>query len=529
MSKKISYTLLTLLFAFAVYAALVIGEGWDETYELLRGKSTINYLFSLGMVDNYIPYRERNSNLYFSLLYFVSQIFPTHYKIEVSHLVNLFFSILTVFGIRKICVLFFNKDVGNISFLILFSFPIFFGHMAFNSKNTIIAFSHVWILYLIFKYLKNQNIEKKVNKYIIYISLLLALATGIQLVFIGSLVPVFIFLIFDIFIFKKLITKNFSIKKLFYDILKCFCYFYILLIIFWIDTHSNIILRPFTFILEMFSNDYWLGWPYNLVNGEYFFSNEVPKNYIISNLFFKSPEYIFFCYIIFFYLFIKFPTFFKKEFKFFNYKLILFLFILIYVNILIFIVPFPIYDGMRLFLWIIPYYCIIPSLTIYYILKNYNKILSKIFGIVILTSVIYFLFTFIIITPYQYTYLNFFAGKKEERYKKFENDYWGASIKKLISKSSFDKTKLLSLSYCGLNPDVLKKYLKQNGYNYLSFNTEKDSDLVILTNRSTSMNKNGNKIITNCFDKFKGDNIYEVKANGIVLSAIRKNSNNSSK
>ena len=34
-------------------------------------------------------------------------------------LVILFFSILTVFGIRKICVLFFNKDVGNISFLIL--------------------------------------------------------------------------------------------------------------------------------------------------------------------------------------------------------------------------------------------------------------------------------------------------------------------------------------------------------------------------------------------------------------------------
>ena len=139
-------------------------------------------------------------------------MFPSNYEIEVSHLVNLFFSILTIFGVRKLCKELFNDKIGKLAFLILFFYPIFFGHMGFNNKDTILAFSHIWITYFLFLYIKKQNIKDKANKYIAYIAILTAVATGIQLVFIGSLIPIVLFIFLEIFFFKKLIDNNFRIK-----------------------------------------------------------------------------------------------------------------------------------------------------------------------------------------------------------------------------------------------------------------------------------------------------------------------------
>ena len=156
--------------------------------------------------------------------------------------------------------------------------PLFFGHMSFNAKDPIIAFSHIWISYFLIRYLKKQNSNTKRNKYSIYLSLLAALATGIQLVFIGSLIPIFLFFILEIFLFKKFITKKFNIKSLVFDFFKSFLIFYFILILFWIDTHPNILILPYEFLLGTLSDDYWTGWQYNLINGEYFFSNKVKSS-----------------------------------------------------------------------------------------------------------------------------------------------------------------------------------------------------------------------------------------------------------
>ena len=102
-----------------------------------------------------------------------------------------------------------------------------------------------------------------------------------------------------------------------------------------------------------------------------------------------------------------------------------------------FIIPILIYDGMRQFLWVVPYFCIIPGLTIYYLIENFNLLKSKLALISLSLFIIYFLFNFFLISPYQYTYLNLFNGKPENRYKKFENDYWGSSIEDLIGSAVF--------------------------------------------------------------------------------------------
>ena len=161
MNKTKQKILLFFLFYFTIYCAIIIGQSWDEGAELHKGKVTLDYLFSLGEINNKSSYREYYSPIYLSLLYLLTKIFPAQYQIEASHIINLIFSISVIFGLGKLSKELFNEKVGKLSFLILFFYPIFFGHMAMNNKDIILALSHVWIIYLIFRYLKMQNIKGK--------------------------------------------------------------------------------------------------------------------------------------------------------------------------------------------------------------------------------------------------------------------------------------------------------------------------------------------------------------------------------
>ena len=524
MIKKKQKILLFFLFAFSIYCALKIGQSWDEAFHLIQGKTTLDYLFSLGKIDKDILYRENYSTIYWSFSYLLTMIFPSQYQIEVSHLINLAFSLSTIVGVGKISTELFNKKIGKIVFLILFFYPIFFGHMSFNNSDTILAFGHIWITYFILRYLKKQNIKYKRNSYVIYISALAALSTGIQLVFLSSLIPIFLFILIEVFYSKKITNKNFSNKKFLYDCFKCFIFFYFLLILFWIDVYPNIFVLPFNIIIETFSDRYWTGWPYNLINGTYYISDNVPKFYFLINFIYKTPEYFLISYLIFFVLLLKCNKFFVDQFRFFNYKISLVILILIFPNLILLASPYPLYDGMRLFLWTLPYFCIIPGLTIYYLLKNFNKIKSKLTLLFLSFFIVYFLFIFFTITPYQYTYLNFLNGKIENRFRKFENDYWASSINELIKNTNFEKNRTITFATCGVSSRISKYYLKKERYSNFIFVSPKQADYIIMTNRVVSANEKNNesKKLVNCFDRFNGEDAFKVTRNGLLLSVIRQ-------
>ena len=526
MIKTKQKILFLFLVCFSIYCALTIGKSWDEGYLLNQGKVTLDYLLSFGTIDKDIYYREHYSPIYGSLKYLFVQIFSYKYQIETIHIVNLIFSLSTIIGIGKLTKELFNQKVAKLVFLVLFFYPVFFGHMAFNGKDMVLAFCHVWIFYLVIRYLKKQNIKDKTNHYIIFLGVLTALATGVLLFFIGTLIPIFLFVLIEIFFLKMFISNNFSKKKFYIDFCKIFLIFYFLLILFWIDTHPNILVLPFNFLLEHFSlvsGEHWRGWPYNLLNGKYYLASQIPKLYFLVNLIYKSPEYFLLCYVIFFIIFIKSNIFFKKKFQFFSYKLILLISILIISIIIGFFTPL-IYDGMRHILWSVPYFCIIPGLTIYYLIENLNLVKSKLTLITLSLFIIYFLFNFFMITPYQYTYLNFFNGKVENRYKKFENDYWGSSLKELVKYSNFEKNNIIKIATCGVNPSILKKYLKEEGYSNLMYVPAEEADYIIMTNRVTLDNYQDKKSkeLINCFDKFKGEDAFKVTRNGLLLSVARK-------
>ena len=173
---------------------------------------------------------------------------------------------------------------------------------------------------------------------------------------------------------------------------------------------------------------------------------------------------------------------------------------------------------MRLFLWSAPYLVIIPSITVYIIFINKNIFYSLI-KVTLSLLFVFHIFNFLTITPYHYTFLNYFSGKKELRYKKFENDYWSTSLKELILSSKLVDDNVTFYS-CGVSPGIAKKYMKQK-YKRSEFTNESNASYIIMTNR-TLISKKDNKI-TNCYDEYQLENIHQVKRNGIVLSAIKKN------
>ena len=121
------------------------------------------------------------------------------------------------------------------------------------------------------------------------------------------------------------------------------------------------------------------------------------------------------------------------------------------------------------------------------------------------------------ITPYHYTYLNYFNGKNENRYKKFENDYWGTTLIELVKKTNFKPDQNITMSTCGTSLAHVKKHFKNNGIFKIKYLSSEKAEFIIMTNRIT----NGEGLI-NCFDKYKGQDIYKVERNGLLLSVIRK-------
>ena len=147
-----------LILSFAIYCAIITGKSWDEGSHILLGKERLSYLFSLGLNELREPFWNSHHHpaISYTLNAFILSLFPTKFTFEISHLFNLSISLSAVFGISKISKELFNKKVSIIVFIIFLLYPIYFGHMAINANDTVVAACNVWITYLILRYF-NQN------------------------------------------------------------------------------------------------------------------------------------------------------------------------------------------------------------------------------------------------------------------------------------------------------------------------------------------------------------------------------------
>ena len=274
MYKKSSVTIIILAILFATYSAMHLGPSWDTFFHYELGKERLDYLFSFGAnkLNNNQEVIKYYPGSYATIQAFLVQFFPQKKILESIHFINLLFSVGTLFGISKIAKIFFNKVIGKITFFVCFFNPIFFGHMASSSMDMLITFCNVWLLYLIIKYLKNQNNSEKLNKYIILIALTLGVGLGVRLTFIATIIPFLLFLLAEIIWLKNFITENFSLKKFFFDLFKILFIAYFTLILFWPHTHDNV----FKVTTKLVAEDYqdslgpWINWRHTVTNN--FFS-----------------------------------------------------------------------------------------------------------------------------------------------------------------------------------------------------------------------------------------------------------------
>ena len=293
-----------------------------------------------------------------------------------------------------------------------------------------------------------------------------------------------------------------------------------MMIIFWPSTHDNIFTLPFKLFFDSL-NDLSQGTDWGLMNGKFYRTYETPKTYIIINLFYKLPEFVLLSYIIFVYLFFNDKNFFLTHFKFVKTKLSYLLFIIVFSIVMASLMALKIFDGLRYFLFLMPYLSIIPAIAIYYLIYNIKLNIHKFYLISILALFIYYLFNFFSLTPYHYTYLNILNGNFSDASKRFENDYWGISLKELVSKiemsKHFNSNNYFKIAYCGINNDTINYYLRRiENFKYIETPNDEDYDYIIMTNRVSGKDQT-------CFDSYKGKDILSVKRNGLILSRIREN------
>ena len=204
--------------------------------------------------------------------------------------------------------------------------------------------------------------------------------------------------------------------------------------------------------------------------------------------------------------------------------------IVLFPNALLWANPYGVYDGFRLFIYLLPFISIILAVLLCYLLKNIMAKLNKFVLTTLIILQVFFLFNFISITPYHYVYLNIFAGSYSEHSQKFENDYWGVSTKELI-KSINDNTKIFNsekvkIATCGVEKNAQKTYLRKiKKIRFKVVDINEDFDYIIMNNRviwENNPDKSNIKRRQTCFQKYIGEDLIKVEKRGLVLSKITK-------
>ena len=506
---------------FSLYCLYTLGLSYDQVFHIENGERRLRYLFSLGLNDYYdILHLRYYPGLYDTVSALISSVFPRKFYYEGYNIINFFAGISGLFGLKKVVKFFFGNKISKYFFIITLFSPLYFGHLFINPKDSIIATANFWIIYYVIKYINNNNDISRKNT-VIKIGFFLGLGVGVRIMFLGTLIPIIIFFLFEFF-FKKENLKRISIKNFCLDFLTVFFIAYLLMIICWPNVHSNIFFKPFNLFYDSLL-DISQGVQISYFIGKFYNTADTPWYYLLVNFFYKIPVYIIISLFFYFIFFKQINNFFLSNTNFFYFSNICLLLLVLPILISIFF-KLKIHDGVRYFLYLIPLINIFPSIFFNFLFSDFSKLYKKFLIVFLSLFFLIFVYKFITITPYHYTYLNLFNDLTQKK-NSFENDYWGTSLKMLLKKfsSKIDDQNYIRIANCGVNPNNVKFYLKENGIkNYNFVHLDDDFDYAILINRALTEINNNERLT--CFSKFKGKKSFvSVKKGSIELSKIIKN------
>ena len=510
------------LLLFSFYSTLIVGLSWDEIFHYINGKLRFEYLKTFGKFKDY----NYSNNIYYPGLYdtisyiagylirLINSNFFENYFIEINHTINFIFGCLSILGLYKLVKVFFNKITAYLSCIFTLLNPFFFGHLGINPKDIIIFFSYIWFIYFFFKYLLNDK-NKIYN--ILYASFFIGFGCGIRISFLAITIPVII--IGLIYFFKNKIFL-YKLKNFIRDAIIALLIITSLITISW----PHIIDGGFkVFVETIYKSLKWSAVPsHGIINGDFYEITNTPYSYFIKFFIYRMPFYSTFlilsCYLIFLFDKKKLDEIYGNR---LNIKFIILNLIIFYPLFISIVFKINIYDNIRLFLFIIPFFGIVSSVTFLYLISKFKiNFFVKIQLFFFIFLFLIFSIRFISITPYHYTYVNYMFPKLENANNKFEFDYWAISFKELVD--NLDKIfkkeeiKKIKFSYCGGDPKALGFLLNQK-HNAKMYKP-KNADYIIMTNRASF--KIGDK--ETCFTKYPGENILEVSRKKLIFSVLRK-------
>lgn len=553
--------LIFLMLAFGFWSSLTIGLSSDEYFHHINGLARYKFLISLGEIQKF-EFRNNQfyPGLYDTILYAFGQVifyinkdFYVGNIDIVMHAVNVLFSTASILGLYLLTKKIYDKRIALIASLLVLLNPFFFGQMGINPKDTIIFFGFIWSCYYFYLYCTENNNS---FKNLILFAIFFGFGCGVRLTFVVVIFPVIIIGLY--FLFKKFESNYlYLLKRLFLHIPIVFFISVFLVILCWphiiVEINNGDLFVFLSEVIEKTIN--WNDGPLiGLLNGNFYEVFNTPKNYFLIVAIYRLPFYFSFLIIASYFLF-----FFKKlnktqEIQSYNQKFFLINSIAFFPILLALVLGVNIYDNLRLFLFIIPLFCVIAALSFDYLLKTFkDTLIKKIFltSVIILFSLSFY--RFILLTPYQYTYVNFTYPSFNKSVDKFEQDYWGTSYKELVNdlkeKYSKEEVQKFKIADCFGGDSTLLYYLNKNfGVKKLYSIDERPlrATHIALTNRTflnvlnnpsvkDLVNEKGHmltsdmeKVVrsenvkTTCFTEYSGYDEVVVSRDGAALSILRK-------
>ena len=426
-----------------------------------------------------------------------------------------------------VCLYFISKKIRDIDLrtslifiIILIMTPSFSGHSLFNMKD--IPYALQFFLFSVYfsEYIQNHlNNNSKNMNFKLGILMGLLLAVRLNGIF-------FAFLIILIGAIMLIINKNFNFNKFFTDMtvvtLIGFGLLYLLTPSSWVS--------PIDWIQNAIYQQFFLEWSGStLTNGEFIIATEMKWYYLFIWFFVKLP--IFFHLSVLLYLYVK-----LKKIK-LNILSDISVIFIVSVFLIFAIFKPSVYDGIRQFLFLIPFFVLFATDTFIKYFKHKNINLY----VFLIPTILYFSFTQFGLGAYKYVYFNEFVDIEKVSIEcnnvdgcgNWPTDYWGFSGREVATylnnnlmegdipnKAEFAwRDNSTSLLVCRPNITV-DTYLDKNiNYNKLTLGDFSRSEIITTTFHRPRYEDDSCKLLINEID-YSCSTIYSFSKN-IRFSTIK--------
>jgi hypothetical protein len=430
---------------FAVVGLLIIltfrdyGITWDEELQSQYGQAVVDYYASLFKDHRF----QQIFNLYlyggmFDGVASVIDGFTPFSVYETRHLVNAFFGLLGLWGTYRIGKFLGGGFGGLVALTLLILTPMYYGHMFNNPKDIPFAAGILWSIYYMAKlYEQGAHCQRStIIKLGIIYGLTLGVRVGGVMLFAFWLVPwgwdacrIF---------WSERNFKSFrqafqiSLRRAIFIILPVFILSFGVMLICWPWAQQDPIVNPLRALSE-FSN-----FPQDvevLLDGTVYRSTQLPWTYVPLYFSVQLPELILFLLAL--------TPFFAfsilKNLLLSRRQILTVIVMMASIPILYAVLRHPaLYDAVRHFLFAVPLACIVSALTLQAILRKLelkNTHLATLVAVLILgTFICSQAFIMCRLQPYEYIFINHFAGGVQGAYGRYEIDYWGSSFKEAAEK-----------------------------------------------------------------------------------------------